>query len=596
MVRDDGLAPLLSLLPEAHQAEVRRKLRYVNQVLADCLYVSAAREITQVIAQVAERWADAAAPSVTTIWRWVRAYLDSGKDPLSLAPRHACKGNRQRRFPPELWDLFLQAVDEAFLKPERPTRLQAYDHFEALMLAWNRANPQNRLKLCSYAAFGDWIANQLDPYVVMARRYGVAKARRHFRRHDAAPASTYPLERVEIDHTVLDLQAVDSTGNVIGRPTLTIAICRFSRMILAVLVTFESPAASLTLRCVREMLSDKSHLLLASKLLEGVEWPASGLPTWLVVDNGPDFHATAFKAACDNLTVQLQYCPPGLPWFKGVVERFFRTLNVGLIHRLPGTTRSNPTDRGAYPSEERALLKLDEIRTKIHEWLFLEYRHRRHSELGCSPQQAWDAGVAEHPIVPASTVTNQMEAALALVKHLSISGSMLRTCGLTYTADCLPYLKERVGASKVEVRIDPEDVQRAFVFDPDKKVLVALRLLTAIAPDTSFAVYQLQRKTIRRDLPLSQRLSDRAYVEGVHQLNQEIQELQDTASRQQKQKKSKSPKAPKPQKGSLCAGATRKQREVITGGDNKPAWSRRQTPNIVPQGDLRDGGWSTGTL
>jgi putative transposase len=49
-----------------------------------------------------------------------------------------------------------------------------------------------------------------------------------------------------------------------------------------------------------------------------------------------------------DLGIYLLYCPKRQPWYKGKIERFFRTLNFSLSHQMPGTSLSRLADRGDY--------------------------------------------------------------------------------------------------------------------------------------------------------------------------------------------------------------------------------------------------------
>ncbi|MGO8847950.1 MAG: hypothetical protein ACLQFI_22030, partial [Methylocella sp.] len=51
--------------------------------------------------------------------------------------------------------------------------------------------------------------------------------------------------------------------------------------------------------------------------------------------------------------------PPGTPHFGGHIERLIGT-QMGAVHLLPGTTQSNPSERGDYDSSKhsRGHLKL----------------------------------------------------------------------------------------------------------------------------------------------------------------------------------------------------------------------------------------------
>src|SRR5215471_10535399 len=67
---------------------------------------------------------------------------------------------------------------------------------------------------------------------------------------------------------------------------------------------------------------------------------------------------------------------------------------MGAAHLLPGTTQSNPQEKGAYDSQGSAALTLPEL----ERWLALQiagvYHLSAHSALEKTPLSAWQEGVA----------------------------------------------------------------------------------------------------------------------------------------------------------------------------------------------------------
>lgn len=57
------------------------------------------------------------------------------------------------------------------------------------------------------------------------------------------------------------------------------------------------------------------------------EWNVYGVPEILNVDNGSEFYSRDFEDACLQLGIVIQYHPPRNPNYKGIIERFFRSLN-----------------------------------------------------------------------------------------------------------------------------------------------------------------------------------------------------------------------------------------------------------------------------
>jgi putative transposase len=75
---------------------------------------------------------------------------------------------------------------------------------------------------------------------------------------------------------------------------------------------------------------------------------------------------------------------------KGSVERFFRTLNTGLIRNLPGTAFSNVQEKGDYESDKHACLTLDQLESGVVKWIVDGYHQTPHRSLDeRTPSQVW---------------------------------------------------------------------------------------------------------------------------------------------------------------------------------------------------------------
>src|SRR5699024_7592053 len=153
----------------------------------------------------------------------------------------------------------------------------------------------------------------------------------------------------------MDVFVVDErTGLPLGRPWLTLIIDECTRYILGYYLGFEEPGSVSMARALRHALSVKT-------LMPDVQsaWDAWGLMDTLVVDNGMEFHGHALEAGAGRFGITIQFCPRKKPWFKGKVERFFGTMNTGLLADLKGKTFSNIFLKGDYDPAKHAVLTLD---------------------------------------------------------------------------------------------------------------------------------------------------------------------------------------------------------------------------------------------
>lgn len=103
-----------------------------------------------------------------------------------------------------------------------------------------------------------------------------------------------------------------------------------------------------------------------------------GLPRKLYTDQGRPFTNDHTRIICANLGIRLLHAKPYHAWSKGKIERFFLSLQqdfeAGL--RLPG----------------QAPASLEELNSRLAEWLQSVYHVRRHEAIGMSPNERFAQG------------------------------------------------------------------------------------------------------------------------------------------------------------------------------------------------------------
>jgi putative transposase len=121
-----------------------------------------------------------------------------------------------------------------------------------------------------------------------------------------------------------------------------------------------------------------------------------GIPSQVLVDNGPEFHGAALDRGCREYDITLLHRPVARPHYGGHIERLIGTM-MGKV--LPGTTDASAAARGGHDSEATAVLTLPEFAR----WLSLEigqYHHHEHRMLGTTPAMA----VSENKFFPTGAI------------------------------------------------------------------------------------------------------------------------------------------------------------------------------------------------
>jgi len=302
----------------------------------------------------------------------------------------------------------------------------------------------------------------LDPVKQASTRQGPDAARTLRAAGGTPPPVTGLLEQVQMDHTEVDLVVVDERRRLtIGWPYITVGIDVCSRCIVGLVVTLEAPSALSVGLSLTHMATDKRAWL--ERLGVAVEWPMSGKPVELYLDNAAEFKSEALRRGCDQHGVKLRWRPTGQPHYGGVIERVIGTM-MEAVHELPGTTFSNPRQRGEYDSDARAVLD------ELERWLALAvatYHGQLHTGLGCTPAGRW-AEVAAAAGTPA-TVTNETAFLVDFLPVIrrTITRTGFRIDHVQYFSDALkPWIAGRDQLGRFVIRRDPRDISRIWVLDP----------------------------------------------------------------------------------------------------------------------------------
>lgn len=525
----------LNDLPLVTQAEVKRRTAYVRALLDLGSFTFSTSFIQPLINEVAHRINDPKPPGNVTLWRWVSRYRSTG-DLRSLIPRTDLRGSRKSPQAEEVLQFLTSAAEEAFKASPLAKAQGVHDRLLSKIECANRQKASDeQLPRPSLRTTYRRIAG-MQAYDQSVLREGKPAADKRFRLVKAGVRPKDILERVEIDHTPLDLFLIDEkTWLPLGRPTLTVLIDHYSRMILGYYLSFGNPSAAAVMGALRHAILPKER---AQGVLQNIvtehQWTCFGKPNTLVMDNGLEFHGKDVESVCDDLNIHLFYCPKHTPRFKGVVERFLKTINYFFAHQLPGTSFSRLHERGDYDPQKHALLTLSEFKQIFEKWVIDIYSRTTHRTLGVTPTSKWEEGLARRePTLPASVFDLQKRIGKVNERSLRRDGILLN--GIRYSGPELQQILMKYGEGiTVRTVYDPEDLGFIQVWGPDQEEAV-----TAFAVDQSYASNltstqnELIQKLLRDEGAAKQ---DKAALQRARQqLATSIEELM--ASRKQKHRR-----------------------------------------------------------
>ena len=424
--------------------------------------------------------ADAAAAALGVSRRQVYALLGrwrAGEGVVTdLLPRRSSGGRGREQLLTEVEAVIREVLRARYLTRQRCTVAAVHREIKRVCLGRGLPVPSRGTLMRRIA--------RLDPVAVASAREGADAARPLRSAGGVPPEVTGVLERVQIDHTVVDVIVVDERDRLpIGRPYVTAAIDVVSRCVVGVVVTLEAPSATSVGLCLAHMVVDKRAWL--ERLGVEAAWPMGGKPRELYVDNGVEFHSEALRRGCEQHGIALGYRPPGAPHFGGIVERLIGTMMAMVHDELPGTTFSDTKQRGTYDSDGHAVLTVAELQC----WLALAvacYHGQVHEGLGRTPAGVWADKVAEQgsPI----TVANQT---VFLVDFLPVIRRTLTRTGfqidhVQYYCDALkPWIARRGRLGKFVLRRDPRDISRIWALDPDDGIYIEVPYRTLSRPAIS---------------------------------------------------------------------------------------------------------------
>lgn len=399
-----------------------------------------------------------------SVENYLSAFVESGGDIRSLVPRTRLRGGKQQSRLGEDVDRIVTHILEKYASmTERESTLD-----QLMVEVMNAIADENQ--------FRD-ISHQLIPPSQSTLRRRVKAAgekrilgRRLSRREQKVDADTHPsrqptriLERVEIDHTQLDFFVVDERdGLPIGRPYITACIDKYSGMIPGWHLGFQPVSYVSIMRCLRHALLPKPDY----RALYGTEnqYPVYGLPEKICIDNGRDFKGLSLQEALAALGIIREEMPGQTPWFKGSIERYFRSVNQRLLKGKPGYSFGSVFRLGGYDAQKDAVISLTAFLEIFHIFMVDIYPHTWHTGLEAKPIDRWQAG------------WNLFRPDLfedAHTLHLLLLPSaerVLQPRGIEwewnyYRSPALARLREFYRHERVRFKYDPDDLSTIYVRD-----------------------------------------------------------------------------------------------------------------------------------
>ncbi|CAH0443680.1 COG3415 family protein [Ralstonia pseudosolanacearum] len=475
VVRDSGQRPsgetrspnqmviCTATLPPQHKGKFERAYDYVRHMFKRGITKGQRTRISTAIPSVAEKLKDDDPPSTPTVMRWMRFYEQSGGNPATLVSRHTNR-RTSRRTEIAVTEVIRKVLARSYFVPDGCTLREAHD--KVLRKLKEAANGKASWDAPTSVSLSTVrrIAGETSPFDRDRARLGVAEARAKWRFAKPGLYATRPVERVEMDHTILDLVVIDDRlGIPLGRPVITFLVCSFSGYILGFFISFEGETVGRVVQSIKVAVQPKDALITGQGLSN--PWHAMGLWETLVLDNSLSFHSPHLRHVASDLCMDIEYCPVRMPWFKPVVERHLGELT----RQLPAKGRPKKPGTGPDPVDpnKSACITFSDLCFGVLQWVVDVHPFEINDRKVARPIDLFREGLASCPAPTFMDETSSLDVLAGLSTTVTVDHGGCVNGWIQYANDDLAMMRREVGTKfKAAARYNPYNLGSVYVQHP----------------------------------------------------------------------------------------------------------------------------------
>lgn len=323
--------------------------------------------------------------SLRSIKRWRSRYrlseLNVGNGLVGLLPKWHLRGDRTT----ERVDPIARSIMSGLIENDYEKNVQKglFVVWSKLVLACEECK-ERKIKAPSYTTFIRYVRRRptyLQTLKRMGHRAAYANEPFYYWLNKDTPAhGDRPWHICHIDHTELDIELVDPlTGENLGRPWATFMVDAFTRRILAVYVTYDSPSRASDMMVIRECVRRHGRL-----------------PQIIVVDGGSDFHSVYFETLAAAFEITIKTRPAAKARSGSPIERLFNTTNKQFIHTCVGNTQITTNVRQitkSHDPRELAIWTLGDLFDALCDWAYNHYDTQKHKTLKRTPRDVYQCSL-----------------------------------------------------------------------------------------------------------------------------------------------------------------------------------------------------------
>ncbi|HQQ63868.1 MAG TPA: Mu transposase C-terminal domain-containing protein [Pseudomonadales bacterium] len=440
--------------------------------------------------------------NVSTIYAWIKTYCETGHI-SALVKRKTGPKQGSTRLSPEVDAIITKCINENHLTQNQPPPMHFFEAVEdQCKLAGLKPPHRNTLR--------NRLAD-IPPEISLARRGNQDKADRLSKPMPGEfPQTTYPLECVQIDHCVLDIQIVyeETREPIAVRPWLTLAIDAFSRMIVGYFLSLLRPSSFSAGAALYMGIMPKKNLLQTLNI-PGT-WPIYGKMESIHADNAREFKGKTLKLACDEHKIISVLRPVKDPKYGAYIERAIGNISREM-QKKKGATQSRPWKNDDYDAVNSAVYTLSELEHELVDWIVNCYHTRKHSALNTTPLQRYKIGIMGDGKIPGCGLppipqdTEKLRLDFLPYERRTIQNYGVEL-GLIFYYDRpldkwinAPDPENPKEKRKFIFRYDPRSIKFIWFYDPELKRYFKITSRNTLRPDISWSEFNEYKNKIKKE-------------------------------------------------------------------------------------------------
>jgi len=448
--------------------------------------------------------------SERTIYKYLSRFWQGGKCKNALIPRFKNCGGRGKEksngivkrgrkriyalnndeginVDEEIKRIFRISIEKFYYNSKKNSLVTAYELMKKEYFSDenNNINPN-----CpTFGQFKYWFQKQRNIKEEVSKRYSSKKYYLNNRPllYNSTQEAFGPGSIYQIDATIADVYLVSRFNKewIIGRPVVYFVSDVFSRMITGMYVGLEGPSWVGAMMALVNSASDKVKYCREYGIeIQQEEWPCSHIPDSIIADRG-EFEGSIAEGLINGLHVKIKNTPSFRADWKGIVEQFFRTINIKVKPFVDGFIDKDFKERGGKDYRLDAKLDLYTF-TKIIIKCVL-YHNNYHvlknydkSELmikdniECIPINLWNWGIKNCSGRLRKYSEEIVKLNVMPEDYATVTAKGIRFQGMYYACD--KALKERwfeiarnKGTWKIRIKYDPRTVNYIYMIDENNR-------------------------------------------------------------------------------------------------------------------------------